>query len=100
MKKHSILLAAATLVISTGIAAAQTQVPRNSERAGAPATTGESRGSKMGSSLGTGMTGAGEPSSTNPQAGGGPAGYRAPHEVPENGGAADMVQPGSTPYRR
>ena len=95
MKKHSVLLAAAALVISsTGIAAAQTQAPRKSERAGAPATTGESRDSSFGT------TGAGEPSSTNPQAGGGPAGYLAPHEVPENGGAADMVQPGSTPYRR
>jgi hypothetical protein len=98
MKKHSVLLATAALLISTGIAAAQTQTPRKSERAGAPATTGESRGNTMGSSFGT--TGAGEPSSTNPQAGGGPAGYLAPHEVPENGGAADMVQPGSTPYRR
>ena len=38
-----------------------------------------------------------DPSSTNPQAGGGPAGYFAPHEVPENGGAATMVQPGFTP---
>jgi len=38
-----------------------------------------------------------DPSSTNPRAGGGPAGYFAPHEVPENGGAATTVQPGFTP---
>jgi ABC-type oligopeptide transport system substrate-binding subunit len=38
-----------------------------------------------------------EPSSTNPQAGGGAAGYLAPHEVPENGGAASTVLPGFAP---
>jgi hypothetical protein len=71
MKKHSVLLAAALLVMSTGIAAAaQTHRLTN---------------------------GAGELSSTNPLAGGGPAGYGAPHEVPENGGAASIVQPGATP---
>jgi len=73
MKKPSVLLAAALLVMSTGIAAAKTHrltdVPN----------------------------GSGELSSTNPLAGGGPAGYGAPHEVPENGGAASIVQPGSTP---
>jgi hypothetical protein len=73
IKRHSVLLAAALLVMSTGIAAAKTHrltdVPN----------------------------GAGELSSTNPLAGGGPAGYGAPHEVPENGGAASIVQPGSTP---
>jgi hypothetical protein len=70
MKKHSVLLAAALLVMSTGIAAAQTNRLTN---------------------------GAGELSSTNPQAAAGAAGYSAPHEVPENGGAASIVQPGSTP---
>jgi hypothetical protein len=70
MKKPSVLLAAALLAMSTGIAAAQTHRLTN---------------------------GSGELSSTNPQAGGGPAGYAAPHEVPENGGAASIVQPGSTP---
>jgi len=70
MKKHSVLLAAVLLAMSTGIAAAQTNRLTN---------------------------GAGELSSTNPLAGGGPAGYAAPHEVPENGGAASIVQPGSTP---
>jgi hypothetical protein len=39
----------------------------------------------------------GDASSTNVQAATGGAGYAAPHEVPENGGAADMVQPGSLP---
>jgi hypothetical protein len=71
MKKASVLLAAALLAMSTGIAsAAQTHRFTN---------------------------GSGELSSTNPQAGGGPAGYAAPHEVPENGGAASLVLPGDTP---
>jgi hypothetical protein len=74
MRKHSVLLAAALLVMSTGIAAAKTH-----RLVDAP--------------IGTGVTG--EPSSTNPLAGGGPAGYFAPHEVPENGGAASTVQPDS-----
>jgi hypothetical protein len=39
----------------------------------------------------------GDASSTNVQAATGGAGYAAPHEVPENGGAADMIQPGSLP---
>jgi hypothetical protein len=36
-------------------------------------------------------------SSTNVQAATGGVGYAAPHEVPENGGAADMIQPGNLP---
>ena len=39
----------------------------------------------------------GDASSTNVQAATGGAGYAAPHEVSENGGAADLVQPGSLP---
>jgi hypothetical protein len=39
----------------------------------------------------------GDASSTNVQAATGGAGYSAPHEVPENGGAADMIQPGNLP---
>jgi hypothetical protein len=39
----------------------------------------------------------GDASSTNVQAATGGAGYAGPHEVPENGGAADLVQPGSLP---
>jgi hypothetical protein len=81
MKKHSVLIAAAVLALSTGIAQAKTSHHR---------TTG--------SSYGTGMTG--DPSSTNVLAGAGPLGYRAPHEVPENGGAASIVQPGSIPNWR
>jgi len=81
MKKHSVLLAAAVLAISTGIAQAKTSHHR-----------------MTGSSYSTGMTG--DPSSTNVLAGSGPLGYRAPHEVPENGGAASIVQPGSIPNWR
>jgi hypothetical protein len=76
MKKHSVLLAAMVLAVSTGIAAAKT---RDNRLTGSP--------------HGTGITG--DQSSTNVQAGTGPSGYRAPHEVPENGGAASIVQPGS-----
>lgn len=74
VNRHSVLLAAALLVTSTGVATAKTH-----HRV----------------TYGTGETG--ELSSTNPLAGGGPAGYGAPHEVPENGGAASQVQPGFAP---
>src|SRR5262245_26848285 len=67
------LLAAAILVASTGIAAAQSQTPMQQQRQGAPATSGQNTGSQT-DPRGTGMTGA--PSSTNPQAGGGAAGNR------------------------
>jgi hypothetical protein len=89
MKRHSALIAAAALLISTGLAAAQSQMPRN-ERSGAPATTGQNRDGAPGGN--TGVTGA--PSSTNPQAGGGAGGLTTtPHGVPENGGAANSQAP-------
>lgn len=89
MRKHSALIAAAALLISTGLAAAQSQMPRN-DRSNAPATTGQSRDGMPGGN--TGVTGA--PSSTNPQAGGGPGGLTTtPHGVPENGGAANSQAP-------
>jgi hypothetical protein len=89
MKRHSALIAAAALLISTGLAAAQSQMPRN-DKSGAPATTGQSRDGMPGGN--TGVTGA--PSSTNPQAGGGPGGLTtSPREVPENGGAANSRAP-------
>ena len=89
MKRHSALIAAAALLISTGLAAAQSQMPRN-DRSGAPVTTGQSRDGMPGGN--TGVTGA--PSSTNPQAGGGPGGLTtSPREVPENGGAANSQAP-------
>jgi hypothetical protein len=81
MKKHSVLFAAAVLVISTGMAAAKTRDHR-----------------LTGPLYGTAVTS--DPSSTNVLAGAGPRGYQAPHEVPENGGAASIVQPGSTPNWR
>ena len=79
MKKHSVLLAAAVLVISAGMAVAKTRDNR---------LTGPQYGAAV----------TGDPSSTNVRAGAGPRGYQAPHEVPENGGAASIVQFGS--YRR
>lgn len=62
VKKPSVLLAAALVLISTGMASAATRQHARS--------------------------------STNVQDAVGPAGYAAPHEVPENGGAASMIQPG------
>ena len=55
------------------------------------ATSGQ-RTTPSDSGRGTGMTGA--PSSSNPQAGGGPGGLTAsPHQVPVNGGAPNAVVP-------
>jgi len=89
MRKHSALIAAAALLMSIGLAAAQSQMPR-SDRSSAPATTGQSRDGMPGGN--TGVTGA--PSSTNPQAGGGAGGTTmSPHGVPENGGAANSQAP-------
>jgi hypothetical protein len=94
MSTHSALLAATALLISSGIAFAQTQTPRNYDSSGAPQTSGQAgRGMSGPASAGsTGMTGS--PSSTNPQAGGGPNGLQStPHEVPENGGAPSSISP-------
>ena len=77
MKKHSFAFAAAVLMMSTGIAAAKTHHRLTA------------------SPYSTGMTG--DRSSTNILDAVGPAGYRAPHEVPENGGAASTVLPGYAP---
>jgi hypothetical protein len=88
MRKYSAMLAAAALLVSSGIAAAQNQMPRGNEKPGA--TTGQRTTPDNG--RGTGMTGA--PSSSNPQAGGGANGLQSsPHQVPENGGAPNSVAP-------
>ena len=94
MRKYSALLAAAVLMVSSGIASAQSQTPMNKDKAGAPATSGQS--GTQSDPRGTGMTGA--PSSTNPQAGGGGSGYQAPRELPEAGGAPNTQNP--NPPRR
>ena len=78
MRKYSAMLAAAALLISSGIASAQSQMPRSNDNSGA-ATSGQ-RTMPRDSGQGTGMTGA--PSSSNP-----------PHQVPENGGAPNAVAP-------
>ena len=93
MRKHSVLLAAALLVSSTGVGMAQGQSPNSQQKS--PATSGQSSGSQS-DPRGTGMTGA--PSSTNPQAGGGGAGYQTPRETPEAGGAPTTQTP--NPNRR
>jgi hypothetical protein len=86
-------LAAAALLISTGIASAQS---RNYDSSGAPKSSGSSQ--RSGGGLATGSTtGAGgntgmAPSTTNPQAGGAQS---APRQMPENGGAPNTVAPKS-----
>ena len=91
MRKYSAILAAAALLVSSGIASAQSQTPRSNDSSGA--TTGQ-RTMPRDSGRGTGMTGA--PSSSNPQAGGGAGGLStSPHQVPENGGAPNAVAPGT-----
>ncbi len=99
MRKYSAFLAAAALLVSTGLASAQSQMPRNYDSSGAPKTGSEQPRSGGGLTGGTtgaggqgGMTGA--PSSTNPQAGGGAGGLTtSPHQVPENGGAPNSTAP-------
>src|SRR4051794_18561507 len=93
MRKHSALLAAALLVSSTGVGMAQGQSPNSQQKS--PATSGQSSGSQS-DPRGPGMTRA--PSSTNPQAGGGGAGYQTPRETPEAGGAPTTQTP--NPNRR
>ena len=88
MRKYSAMLAAAALLVSSGIASAQSQMPRGNDNSGA-ATSGQ-RTTPRDSGQGTGMTGA--PSSSNPQAS--PGGLTtSPHHVPENGGAPNAVAP-------
>ena len=83
MKTISVVLAIATLALSATVASAQTKRSAPTERS----LTGGSQMNDSGNQ--NQMTGA--PSSTNPQAGGGPNGLlTAPHSVPENGGAAMM----------
>jgi len=90
MRKYSAMLAAAALLVSSGIASAQSQMPRSNDNSGA-ATSGQ-RTTPRDSGQGTGMTGA--PSSSNPQAGGGAGGLTtSPRQIPENGGAPNTVAP-------
>ena len=94
MRKCSVILAAATLLVSTGIASAQS---RNYDSSGAPKSSGSSprsggglaTGAMTGSGETTGMTGA--PSSTNPQSGRAGGLQSAPHQVPENGSAPNST---------
>jgi hypothetical protein len=99
MRKSSALLAAGALLVSTGIASAQTQTPRNYDSSGAPQTSGSeprsgggltSGGTSGSGAASTGTSGTtGAPSSTNPQAGG----AQTPREVPEAGGAPNATVP-------
>jgi hypothetical protein len=99
MRKATALIAAAGLLIATGLASAQSQTPRNYDSSGAPQTLGSQQRSGGGmsggpttGSSGNGMTGA--PSSSIPQEGGGPGGLTtSPHQVPENPGAPNSTAP-------
>ena len=94
MRKQSTVLAAAILVLSSGIAFAQSQAPSQAPgQAPGQAPMNQQRPATSGQAdpRGTGVTGA--PSSTNPQAGGGGAGYQTPREVPEQGGAPNTQLP-------
>jgi hypothetical protein len=101
MTKLGLSLAAAALLISGGIASAQSQTPTQYDSSGAPKSgQGPNVGGGMPSNSGmtrggagatTGAGASGVPSSTNPQTGNGAT---APREVPENGGAATQTVPG------
>jgi hypothetical protein len=87
MRKYSAMMAAAALLVSSGIASAQSQMPRSNDNSGA-ATSGQRTTPR---DSGQGMTGA--PSTSNPQGGGGGGLTTSPHQVPENGGAPNAVAP-------
>jgi hypothetical protein len=99
MRKSSALLAAGALLVSTGIASAQTQTPRNYDSSGAPQTSGSeprsgggltSGGTTGSGAASTGTSGTtGAPSSTNPT-----GGAQTPREVPEAGGASECDRAG------
>ena len=77
MRKHLALFAAGALLVSTGIASAQSQTPRNYDSSGAPKSGSEqprSGGGLTSGTTGVGSEMSGAPSSTNPQAGSGATG--------------------------
>lgn len=94
MRKNVAMLAAAALLVSTGIASAQS---RNYDSSGAPKSSGSSQRSGGGlaenSTTGSagGMTGA--PSNPNSQAGDAGASQAAPPPGPDNGGTLNPRAP-------
>jgi hypothetical protein len=83
MKKYVVTLASAVLLLTSGVASAQSRMPRYPDQFG---TSGPSNGRGSGTHA---------PSSTNPEATAPNGLLQAPHEVPENGGAATFEVPGS-----
>jgi hypothetical protein len=83
MKTYPLVLASAVLLIASSVASAKTRTPRHHHQFGAsgPTTTGWGGGIRA-------------PSSTNPRESARNGLLQAPHEVPENGGAAMFVVPG------
>ena len=99
MRKQFALLAAAGLLVSTGIASAQTTpTPRGSDTAAPPAATqGQKGGMTNGAGQGgtTGMTGT--PTNPNPQSGTGAGGLQsATPPATGSGGPATSPTPGGT----
>ena len=97
MRKYAAILAATALLVSTGMASAQS---RNYDSSGAPKSSGSSSprsggglvdNSTTGSSGTNGMTGA--PSTPNSQAGDAGAAQAAPPPGPDNGGTLNPRAP-------
>ena len=96
MRKYAAILAATTLLVSTGMASAQS---RNYDSSGAPKSSGSSPrsggglvdNSTTGSSGTNGMTGV--PSTPNSQAGDAGAAQAAPPPGPDNGGTLNPRAP-------
>jgi hypothetical protein len=97
MRKYSITLAAAALLVTTGIASAQTPTPRGSDATAPAATSGQKGGMTNGAATGgsAGMSGA--PSNPNPQPGSGAGGLQsATPPATGSGGPANSPTPSGT----
>jgi hypothetical protein len=94
MRKYAAILAATALVVSTGLASAQS---RNYDSSGAPKSSGSSprSGGGLVDNSTTGSSGAmtGAPSSPNSQAGDAGASQAAPPPGPDNGGTLNPRAP-------
>ena len=95
MRKYTAVLGATALLISTGFAAAQSQIPKNYDSSGAPKSGSEQPRSGGGLTSGTtgagggaGMTGA--PSSANPKA---PSGATGAPSVEKGSGNSSLPAP-------
>jgi hypothetical protein len=94
MRTYAAVLGATALLISTGIAAAQSQTPRNYDSSGAPKSGSEQPrsggGLTTGAGGGAGMTGA--PSSASPQP---PSGATGAPSVEKGSGNSSLPSGGA-----